>query len=255
MKHGPHYLIRLDDFCPTMLQDRRERFLSILERHGVSPILAVVPDNQDPDLIRQAPDPEFWDRMRSLQASGATIAMHGYRHLCVRGQASILGLHAESEFAGVDLSLQRQWIRSGLAILRGQELRPQLFVAPRHGFDRNTLRALAEEGLKVLSDGFACRPFTQHEILWIPQQLWEPVAKKTGLWTICIHTNTASAGLEERLERFLGEHRANLASFDDVVAQTPRGRLNRREQIAAELANLRVRISSARSRISQRSIP
>src|SRR5580658_4735247 len=70
MNPRPQYLIRLDDFCPTMLQHRRERFLSILARHGVSPILAVVPDNQDADLNRQASDPEFWDRMRSLQAAG-----------------------------------------------------------------------------------------------------------------------------------------------------------------------------------------
>ena len=157
----PQYLVRLDDFCPTMLEDRRERFLSILARHGVSPILAVVPDNQDPDLIRQSPDPQFWDRMRSLQAAGAAIAMHGYRHICASRGVSILGLHQETEFAGVDPSLQQHWLRSGLAILHGQGLQPRLFVAPRHGFDRNTLRALAAEGLNVLSDGFARRPFIQ----------------------------------------------------------------------------------------------
>jgi len=254
MKPGPQYLIRLDDLCPTMLQDRRERFLSILVRHRVSPILAIVPDNQDPDLIRQAPDPRFWERMRSLQASGATIAMHGYRHLCASRGASILGLHDESEFAGVDPSLQQQWIRSGLAILRGQALRPQLFVAPRHGFDRNTLRALAEEGLGVLSDGFASRPFSQHGILWIPQQLWEPVAKEIGLWTICIHTNTAPDGLEKRLENFVSQQAAKVTTFNRVIAEAPDSPLNWREQLTANLANLRARISSARSRISYPSI-
>ncbi|MGA8088906.1 MAG: DUF2334 domain-containing protein [Terracidiphilus sp.] len=250
MKPGPQYLIRLDDLCPTMLQDRRERFLSILARYGVSPILAVVPDNQDPDLIRQAHDPEFWDRIRSLQASGATIAMHGYRHLCVRRGVSILGLHEETEFAGVDPSLQHQWIRSGLAILRAQGLRPRLFVAPRHGFDRDTLSALAREGLGVLSDGFARRTFMQNEILWIPQQIWDPVAKKAGLWTICIHTNTASAALEQRMEKFLADHAGDFPTFDQVIAETPPDRLNWSERIAANLANLRVRISSATSRPS-----
>lgn len=242
------YLIRLDDFCPTMLQDPRERFLSILARHGVAPILAVVPDNQDPDLNRQAPDPEFWDRMRSLQAAGATIAMHGYRHLCASAGKSLLRLHKKTEFAGVESSIQQQWIRSGHAILRGQGLQPRLFVAPRHGFDRNTLHALAVEGLGTLSDGFARRPFTQHEILWIPQQLWEPVVQKTGLWTICLHTNTASLGLEQRLETFLVEHAGHLTSFDQLIADNPSGRLRWNEQIGADLAHLRARISSARSR-------
>ncbi len=244
----PQYLIRLDDFCPTMLQHRRERFLSILTHHGVSPILAVVPDNQDPDLNRQTPDPEFWNRMRSLQAAGATIAMHGYRHLCASHGRSLLGLHGETEFAGVDPSLQRQWIRYGLAILRRQGLQPRLFVAPRHGFDRHTLRALAAEGLAVLSDGFARRPFTQYEILWIPQQLWEPVAQKTGLWTICLHTNTASPGLEDSLERFLAEHQGHLTCFDQVISGNPPVRLSWNEKIMTNLANLHVRISSARTR-------
>jgi len=245
---APQYLIRLDDFCPTMLRDQRERFLSILARYNVSPIIAVVPDNQDPELQRQDPDPEFWDRMRSLQAAGSTIAMHGFRHVCASHGPSILALHQQTEFAGVDPILQQQWIRSGLEILRDYGLRPSLFVAPRHGFDRNTLHALAQEGLSVLSDGFARRTFTRHAILWVPQQLWEPVTKKTGLWTICIHTNTASASIEQKLERFIADHSRNFTTFDRAIADSQHGDLNWSERIAEKLANQRVRVSSAKSR-------
>jgi predicted deacetylase len=241
------YLVRLDDFCPTMLREPRERFLSILARHGVSPILAVVPDNQDPDLDRQSSDPEFWHRMRSLQAAGATIALHGYRHLCTSRGKPLLKLHKETEFAGLDLATQQQWLRSGLAILRAQGLHPRLFVAPRHGFDRNTLRALGAEGLGALSDGFARRPFTQEKILWLPQQLWEPVAQKTGLWTICIHTNTAPRRLEEKLESFLAQHARQFTTFDQV-ASAPSGPLRLSEQIPSDVAHLRIRIARARSR-------
>ena len=53
------YLIRFDDVCPTMLSDRAERFFSIVARHGVSPIFAVVPDNQDPELKLQDADPRM----------------------------------------------------------------------------------------------------------------------------------------------------------------------------------------------------
>ena len=174
----PQYLIRLDDFCPTMLQHRRERFLSILARYDVSPILAVVPDNQDPDLNRQTPDPEFWDRMRSLQAAGATIAMHGYRHLCTSRGRSLLGLHRETEFAGVDPSLQRQWIRYGTRNpSRTGTQSPLSLSLPATDSIATPSAPLRAEGLGVLSDGFARRPFTQYEILWIPQQLWEPVVQ------------------------------------------------------------------------------
>jgi predicted deacetylase len=241
------YLIRFDDLCPTMLSARFERFLSIIARFDVKPILAVVPDNLDPELNFQVPDPTFWNRMRTLEAAGAAIAMHGYRHLCASRGKSLLGLHRETEFAGIEEPLQRQWIRSGLEILRENGLNPRLFVAPRHGFDRNTLSALATEGLAVMSDGFAHRPFMRQNILWIPQQLWEPVRKTSGLWTICIHTNTATAPLENKLEEFLREHSHQFTGFDRVVAAnfSP---LRWDERIGEAIANLRVQFSQRRSR-------
>jgi predicted deacetylase len=246
--HPAQYLIRFDDVCPTMLSDRCERFLSIIARYGVTPILAVVPNNQDPALRLQDPDPDFWDRMRSLEAAGATIAMHGYRHLCTSHGKSLLRLHQETEFSGVEESLQRQWIRSGLGILRGNGLSPRLFVAPRHGFDRCTLRALAREGLGILSDGFALRPFMRQDILWIPQQLWEPVKKKTGLWTICIHTNTGTPALEDKLEKFLGENANRFTNFDRVIEDTQPSQLRWNERVGESLENLRARVSAGKSR-------
>jgi hypothetical protein len=240
------YLLRFDDLCPTMSRVRRERFLDIIARHSLRPILAVVPDNHDPDLKINDPDPQFWDRMRSLEAAGATIAMHGYRHICTSTGKPILGLHRKTEFAGVDQTIQRNWIREGLTILRSHGLSPRLFVAPRHGFDHTTLRALAAEGLGYLSDGFATRPFTREKVVWIPQQLWEPADKSTGLWTICIHTNTASAGLEEKLEGFLQNSAPHFISFDDVLSRYPLSGLNPTERISEWIATQRIRIRSLR---------
>lgn len=242
------YLIRFDDLCPTMLRDPLERFLSIVTRYGVRPILAVVPDNQDPALNLQANDPEFWDRMKSLEVAGATIAMHGYRHQCTSRGTSFLGLHDETEFAGVEESQQRIWIRTGLTILRDHGLSPRLFVAPRHGFDRSTLRALAREGLGILSDGFARRPFTRHDVIWIPQQLWEPIEKPSGLWTVCIHPNTAPATLERKLEQFLEKHAKNVTCFDEVIVGRQPVALTWTERARESMANLRVRMSGGARR-------
>ncbi len=41
------YLIRFDDLCPTMNWDMWSRIESVLLEHKISPLLAVVPDNQD----------------------------------------------------------------------------------------------------------------------------------------------------------------------------------------------------------------
>jgi peptidoglycan/xylan/chitin deacetylase (PgdA/CDA1 family) len=226
------------------LSARCERFLSIVKAYEIKPILAVIPNNQDPELNLQDPDSHFWDRMRSLESAGATIAMHGYRHLCASRGKPLLRLHKETEFAGVEESQQRQWIRSGLGILRGNGLSPRLFVAPRHGFDRRTLRALASEGLGILSDGFARRLFTRHDVLWIPQQLWEPVKKKAGLWTILIHANTALPALENKLEEFLREHAHRFTNFDRVIAENRASQLHWNERVGEILANLHAKVSA-----------
>jgi len=225
------YLLRFDDLCPTMSQQPFERFLRILEQNQLRPILAVVPNNQDPGLELNDPDPNFWNRMCALQNSGATIAMHGLHHLCLSRGRSILSAHRETEFAGIPEDEQRNWIRAGLKSLRNRGLEPRLFVAPRHGFDRATLQALAKEGLPFLSDGFASRPYTRHGVCCIPQQLWAPVPKTRGLWTICIHTNTATVELEQDLAHFLSEHSHRFTGFNEVIAQGVPKALNWRERI------------------------
>jgi len=235
------YLIRFDDLSPTMSKERFDRFMVIVERHGIHPILAVVPDNQDSELKVDDPDPNFWNRMRALEAAGATIALHGYQHVCESSGPSILEMHPQSEFAGVPEQTQRQWIRRGLEILRGKGLCPRLFVAPRHGFDSATLRALVEEGLGFLSDGFASRPFMRNEVFWIPQQLWEPVKKPQGLWTICLHTNTARPELEEKLDIFLHEARDQFTSFDQVISKGEPAELRWNERMRETFAAKRLR--------------
>lgn len=236
------YLLRFDDLCPTMSRERWDRFLAIVRSHSLRPLLAVVPDNQDPDLKIDDPDPRFWDRMRALESDGATIAMHGYRHLCESTGKSILALHHHTEFAGIDEATQRTWIREGLAILRGNGLHPRLFVAPRHGFDRATLSALATEGLGCLSDGFASRPFTHDNVVWLPQQLWEPVNKSRGLWTICIHTNSASAASAVKLDNFLQTAAKQFSSFDVVMNSCAPSDLGWMQKAESWLAVKRIRL-------------
>ena len=224
MNRGPvkaQYLLRFDDLCPTMDRARWERFRRLIERFGLRPILAVVPDNCDPELERDLPHPAFWDEMRALQAAGATIGLHGYRHLCAAAGHSLIPGHRRTEFAGASLELQRQWIRAGLRMLRSRGLQPRIFVAPRHGLDLGTAQALREEEMELVSDGFAKRPFHDHGLAWIPQQLWRPVEKESGLWTICLHSNSAMDKDVAVLEAFLERFSSQFTSVDRVLAEWP----------------------------------
>jgi predicted deacetylase len=237
------YLLRFDDLCPTMAWERWRRFLPVIEKFGIRPILAVIPENCDPELEVSAPDPEFWPRMQAMEAAGATIGLHGYRHLCSSRGRSLVPLHEVSEFAGVPEDMQRKWIQAGLAILRSHGLNPRIWVAPRHGFDEGTLRALRSEGISAISDGFARVPFRRGGLTWIPQQLWAPVEKRRGLWTICIHSHTASNGLVEEISAFVGEHAAQFTSVDRMLDEFQTKELDGMERLYGAYCLGRARIS------------
>ncbi len=242
------YLLRVDDLCPSVWREGWERLRNVIERLEVHPILAVVPDNDDPELKQSPADPAFWEQVRSLEARGADIAVHGYRHVCESTGRSLLGIHGRTEFAGVKYETQRNWIRAGFEMLRGRGLQPRLWIAPRHGFDRNTMRALAALGVGYISDGYARVPFRRQGIAWIPQQLWGPVAKNRGLWTICIHPQTADSFEVQGLARFIEEHREQFTSFDRVIREFPPKPLGLGEWLYAEMAQARIRIRNRRRR-------
>jgi predicted deacetylase len=237
------YLLRLDDLCPTVSAERWARFQSLIEDFRLKPILAVVPDNRDAELQVSPPDPAFWGRVRDLEAAGASIALHGFRHLCTSRGRSLVPLHRATEFAGVPAATQRAWIAEGLRILHGRGLNPSVWVAPRHGFDAQTIQALLDEGIAIVSDGFARRPFLRGGITWIPQQLWGPVEKDSGLWTICMHPNTAGDREIEVLRSFLVTHAARFTSADRAVADLQPATLTLVERIQAECALRRLKLS------------
>jgi predicted deacetylase len=238
------YLLRFDDLCPTASRAKFERFLPMIREFSIKPILAVVPDNRDPDLMVSSPNPRFWHEMRTMENAGATIALHGFQHLCRSAGKALLPVNQVTEFAGVSEVLQREWIRMSLNIMRDHGLNPRLWVAPRHGFDHSTLRALRSEGITFISDGLARAPFSRGGVTWIPQQLWEPVERKAGLWTICTHSNTADDATVERLHTFVRQHASQFTSFDRICAEYSPMTLRASERIYEAFATMHLRASS-----------
>jgi predicted deacetylase len=228
-----------------------ERFLPLIQRFRLCPILAVVPENHDPDLERNAPNPGFWEEMRQMAAAGAAIGLHGYRHLCEGYGRGLIPLHRRTEFAGVAEDIQREWISRGIARLRAEGLSPQIWVAPRHGFDRATLRALLAEGIEIVSDGFAESPFRAYGAKWLPQQLWRPVEKRTGLWTICLHANSATEEQVIALASFLERFSAQFTSVDRVLAEWPFPPRTLAGRIFHARLLLRIRLAGLRRRWSR----
>ena len=203
------FLVRFDDICPTMNWSVWEPVERALRANGVKPILAVVPDNQDPKLRCGRPRADFWDQMRRYRDEGWAIAWHGYQHVYETRDAGVIGVKPQSEFAGLDAGRQYQKLESAHRIFREQEIEPRVWVAPGHSFDYLTVKLLAEFGVRIISDGFFTRAVEDRGALWIPQQLWRFRPFSFGLWTVCCHINAWTErnirDFAAALERFRGQ--------------------------------------------------
>lgn len=218
-KFGAKYLIRLDDACPTMDIKKWEKFEILLEKYGIKPIIAVIPNNKNEKLKIDPPDPNFWNKVRQWQDKGWCIALHGYDHVFINNsERSLVPLNSYSEFAGVELELQKNKIRHGINILKREKVFPTAWVAPAHSFDKNTLLALKEESnIRVISDGFAFTPFKKGEFTWVPQQLWGFCQKRHGIWTGCFHPNTISEENFLDLQKFVAANYECFTSINEVI--------------------------------------
>jgi predicted deacetylase len=219
------YIFRMDDITPTMDSGRFWAILNLFIKHGVQPLLGVVPDNRDPALNRQTPDPAFWDTMRSLQDSQAVaIAQHGYQHiLSPRPGAAMLGasmgIREVSEFAGETYRDQVFKISEGTRILRSHGLETSYWMAPNHSFDETTLRALVDLGFTAVTDGIALYPFRYAGLTFVPQQAWQPRWMPFGVQTICIHSNEITPHDVKKIRLFL-RRPFEFPRFAEVVSQT-----------------------------------
>ena len=225
------YLIRLDDACDAMDRHKWDLLERVLDQHGVKPIVAVVPDNQDTELMYAARDPNFWERVRSWAGKGWTVAMHGYTHIMHPTNSNLLvPYYNRSEFAGLCLEEQATKIRSAWRLFMEQGITPEVWVAPAHSFDVVTLKAIrAETSIRVVSDGIAWNAYYEHGFHWIPQQLWRFAERRWGLWTVCLHPNQMT---EESIAAFgntVGaSFRVQICSFKDVQLRDSRRSLAER---------------------------
>lgn len=202
------YIIRLDDACPTMDKQKWDKMQDILDKYGIKPIVAIVPDNKDLELIIDKYDKDFWHKAQQWQGSGWHIALHGYDHVYTTKKSGLVPMNNNSEFAGISLEEQINKIKKGMQIFKEKGIKTNIWVAPSHTFDENTLRALrSETDIEMISDGIAYYPYTEKGFFWIPQQLWGFEEKKYGIWTICLHPNTMKNEDFKQMDIFLQKNK------------------------------------------------
>ena len=159
-------LLRFDDICPTMNWEQWYKVVDLLG--DTKCLLGVIPDCKDPDLMIDKPRKDFWLYIKKMQDQGHTIAMHGYQHIFDSQCKSSISRSLKSEFAGHSYETQYQKIKKGRDILLERGIHTDIFFAPAHSYDGNTLKALAANGFKYMSDGKSYKPYNWHGIKCLP---------------------------------------------------------------------------------------
>lgn len=212
------FILRLDDACEKRDIAKWDAVEALLDRYGVKPLVGVIPHCEDPAMAHYPEDNTFWDRVKTWQEKGWSVALHGYNHVYSTACGGINPVNPRSEFAGEPLETQKEKIRKGVAIFRAQGIDPQVFFAPSHTFDENTLEALkAESNIRIISDTVALKPYRRGDFTFVPQQSGSVRKLPFPVVTFCYHPNTISQAGLEKLEAFLKENADQFIPFESCL--------------------------------------
>lgn len=212
------YLLRLDDASEHWNRENWLKMHDILTIYGVKPIIAIIPHNEDAALLQYPIDETYRDTIRDWVNEGWTPALHGYNHVYITNSGGINPVNRYSEFAGVSLDLQREKIKCGVEEFKevvGKE--PEIFVAPAHTFDYNTLESLRlESNIRVISDTIANDVYYRDDFYFVPQQSGRVRNLRMKLVTFCYHPNIETDCGFKEMECFLKKYASEFVSFESL---------------------------------------
>ena len=132
-------------------------------------------------------------------------------------------LNSISEFAGVPYEKQKEMLAFGKKKLQEEGIDTDLFMAPAHSYDKNTLRALRELGITRVTDGFGKAPYTYKGLIFYPISflLRRSLKQKDGVTTLVLHANTLTEADKERYQRIFDEYGENMISYSEYLKMKP----------------------------------
>lgn len=208
------YILRLDDAAPHADWTKWDRMEILLNKYKIKPLVGVIPDCKDPDINVHRENDNFWEKVRRWEEEGWTIAMHGYNHVYTTNGGGINPVNHKSEFADVPLEIQSEKIRKGISIFRKHQIEPEVFFAPSHTMDINTIEALKiESRIRIISDTIADRPYSKYGMTFVPQQSGRARKLPFQLVTFCYHPNVMTENDFLYLDTFLNTHRKKFIGF------------------------------------------
>lgn len=215
--------VRMDDITPDMNWENFNFFLGLFEEAGIAPLLGIVPDNRDESLHKDEPREDFYEVMKDLKNKGFSFAMHGCYHIYTTRRGGLFPLNKFSEFAGISYEKQKDMLLHGKEKLKSNGVETDIFMAPAHSYDKNTLKALKELGFAKITDGFGNCPYTYAGINFYPIsfRLGSSLKKKSGVTTMVIHANTVTEVHKAEYKKIFKEHGDKMISYSEYLKMKP----------------------------------
>lgn len=209
---------RIDDVSPYMDWHNFRRVAELFISRGVMPLMGVIPDNQDPALLKLPYNGSGWAELRALKNRGWLVAQHGYQHVYTTQNAGLLSINSYSEFAGVPMAHQLTMLRRGQEILAGEDLASQIFMAPAHSYDDATLEALLAADFRTVTDGYGLFAYRRNGLTFIPCQSSKPHKLPLGIMTVCLHPNTMTPAEIDGLGQWIDTNKPLVCSYSDLLS-------------------------------------
>ena len=216
------FLLRLDDIAENMKWEYMEEIEAIFDKHNIKPVLGVIPNNKDPELLSYPKkEKDFWDQVRLWKNKGWEIGMHGTNHVYDKfcSKNDYLGVGGNSEFCDKPFNIQLQKIEQGLNKFAEEKISVRTFFAPNHTFDKNTLLALKKCGIKNIIDGYGIMPYEENKMNFIPQLFYKTITLPFGIQSFQIHLNYFSEDNFNDFKNFIIKNSKKIITYDQAISK------------------------------------
>jgi len=212
-------LIRLDDIAENMNWPLMKKCELLFDRYNIKPLLGVVSNNQDPDLLSNQKNDNFWNQIRAWKKKNWEISMHGYTHVYDQetNKKDYFSYGGRSEFFGHSYDEQFSRINKSLEIFKKENIEIRSFFAPNHTYDLNTFSALKDNNIKNIIDGYGLMPFKRNNVNFIPQLFYKEILLPFGIQSTQIHLNYWKEEDFLKFEKFIIKNNSKIISFDEAI--------------------------------------
>ena len=214
-------LVRFDDICENMKWKYIEKCEILFDELNIKPVLGVIPNNRDNELLKYPNKKNFWEIVRNWQSKGWTIAMHGNSHVydSETNKKDYFNYGGKSEFFGHSLEELMKRIKLGLEKFNSENIKIRTFFAPNHTYDKNTFLALKNFGINEIIDGYGLMPYLDHDIKFIPQLFYKNVMLPFGIQSTQIHLNYWDEKDFELFKKFIIKYKKKIITYDQAIAK------------------------------------